>query len=283
MNARHNLWTGRRSAITKCREGWRKQRRHRGSVEAYIARIDNQVGTSTWWPGLSHIQFDATKPAWHSSNWRKWPSLSHVADQGPDGVSAHHCMLGKLNLNLFPLWGPSHGCCRDLKDSYSDIGLWPLVILIMVVMNLGHGPEKDECLKFSQMQDVLSWLFQTFTAADCSLFQARCADIRAEIGADLVHLDGRGDTECVWEMLRASEHFPKLGTKKSCASSLDTNGVWPTCCRLGRLDSSRPSCYPWRAIGSKDDLFRIAWWSAHGCSIGRKRSTPRLPKSRPRM
>ena len=213
VNTRHTLWTGRRSLVTKGRDGWRPRQFHRASVEHYVARIDNQVGTSTWWPGLKHIRYREGSGTWSKANWRRWPCLGHVADQGGDGVSAVHAMLYLMSLNLFALWDPSHGAQRDLKDAFSDVGLWPLVLLLLVVVNLGHGPEKDECLRFSQINDLLDWLFKTFTAADCHLFQARAPDLRAEMGSKLKVGEGQSEMEAVRESLRHDSKYPKLGEK----------------------------------------------------------------------
>ena len=84
---------------------------------------------------------------WANENWRKWPRLTSVQDQGPDMVSMIHCAQYFLQLNIIEWWDWSHGCQNDVKGPLQSLELWPLMILMLVVSNVGHGPERDEMLR----------------------------------------------------------------------------------------------------------------------------------------
>jgi hypothetical protein len=91
------------------------------------------------------------------------------------------------------------------------MGKWPLVLLLMVIHNLGHGPERDECLRFAQMQECMDVLFKVFDAETCELFQARAATMLDEMAAQIDLSDGESPVAALWQHLKANCRFKKLG------------------------------------------------------------------------
>lgn len=65
----------------------------------------------------------------------------------------------------------------------------------MVVVNMGHGPDRDECQRFAQVQDMMSFLFEFFTPDSCLLFEHYASAMLDELGT-LVPIDvGQAPTE----------------------------------------------------------------------------------------
>ena len=146
INKRHGDWlgTGDSGPQAKRRKlGWRLRKKYPVSVLKWILRVHNQLRLSTAFGGLLAIQYAPSLSIWAPSNWRRWPGLASVQDQGTDGTSAIRALKYFKQCNIWEWWDFSHGACMDLKLGLQAVGLWPLVLLLMVVHNLGHGPEGD--------------------------------------------------------------------------------------------------------------------------------------------
>jgi hypothetical protein len=211
INDRHRFWIKKRASDTGHRDGWRPQKRFRVSVTKWLARLDNQVRTSTSWSGLMTIQYNPLKTPWIDANWKSWPHLQTCEDQGGDGVSAVHALEYFLQCNHDAVYDWCHGCRRDAQLGLQKMGKWPLVLLLMVIHNLGHGPERDECLRFAQMQECMDVLFKVFDAGTCELFQARAATMLDEMAAQIDLSDGESPVAALWQHLKANCRFQKLG------------------------------------------------------------------------
>ena len=99
-----------------------------------------------------------------------------------------------LLLNLLCVWDWSHGAKRDLDLMYSDIDQSHVVILSLVMANLRTGPDKQEGMRFEQISDAMKYLFSTFTAKDCKLFQCRAPDMLYELGDKVQPTGGESKT-----------------------------------------------------------------------------------------
>ena len=109
-----------------------------------IRNLDSDIKTSTHWPGLKFLVYNALKTdpekggsLWSSSGWKEWPSITACQDQGPDMTSSVHCMAYRLGVCLMVWWDWSHGVAADLKLVLKGLDLWPLMILTLVVNNVG--------------------------------------------------------------------------------------------------------------------------------------------------
>ena len=112
--------------------------------------------------------------------------LTGCIDQGGDGLAASNAMTHKKKLNWFCFMDWSHGACNDLDKGYKQNGNYPFMLLVLVVLNLPHGPEKDEGMRYQQMLECWQYLFNDDMGAENNvLFQARGPDIlqeRQEVG-----------------------------------------------------------------------------------------------------
>ena len=210
MNERHKSWTLSRLRATK-KEAWRPKRRHRQSVAKWLARVDLQLGTSSNWEGLAHVKFNKDKQEWAAENWRRWPQLALCQDQGPDGMSAIFASQFYLDLNIWPYWDWQHGAMADLKQALRDVKVWPFIVLVMLTNNLGFGPERDECLRFAQMQEALKLYFEVQDWCSAELFLARAPAMLREMGDTLVTRDDEPPMQSLWNKLKADHEYPKLG------------------------------------------------------------------------
>ena len=60
-------------------------------------------------------------------------------------------------------------------------GNYPFMLLFLVVLNLPHGPEKDEGMRYSQMRECWEWQFAHCVGGESNvLFQARGPQIMEE-------------------------------------------------------------------------------------------------------
>ena len=223
-NRRHKAWllNGRFA-----KQAWRPTKYFRKATVQVLKNLDSHLKVSTPWSGLKHLQY--VKPeenlagevqGWRSHNWRTWPSLTSCQDEGPDMVSSMHASQYTLLLNIMEWWDWSHGCSADAKLVLGQLELWPLMILLLVVSNTGHGPERDEMLRFHQLNESLQWLFTNFEASTSDLFQTRAPQMLEELGSKIVFEEGLSANECLYQFLRVNAEYPKLGTKGRMAQFL---------------------------------------------------------------
>ena len=206
-NARHKAWLAR---SPHGQQRWKPPKVHRRSVVSCLRRVDAQLRTSTAWDGLIHVQFDSDKVDWAPAQWRTWPSFAICGDQAGDNTSMIHAASYKLGLNVLEFWDWSHGCANDMKLGLQGCGLWSLQVLLLVVHNLGHGPERDEMLRFAQINECLAFLFKHFQADTCDLFKARAPAMLKELGDKVDFLEGKSANQSLWEYLKNESAFPKL-------------------------------------------------------------------------
>lgn len=112
-------------------------------------------------------------------------------------------------------WDFSHGAVNDLNQSYRRCGLMSFVLLLLVVQNLPFGPDRDEGLRFSQMSEMMSFVFGHFKAHQCESFTERVSDILAEKAADLPDhvLHAADPAAALWAHLEKLTPFEKRGYK----------------------------------------------------------------------
>ena len=213
MNTRQKQWLARKSPAASGGQVWRVPKVHRRSVSSVICNIDAQLARSTCWEGLSQVCYKKEDATWSASSWKEWPALSLVQDQGPDCMSAVHCMHYRLGLNLTEWWDWSHGAQNDAKHALKQAGLWPLTILMLICNNIGHGPERDELLRFNQLQEVLKVIVDNFDHRTSELFKARAPDMLLEMQDTIEFDDTVSANENLWNHIKSHAQYPKLGKK----------------------------------------------------------------------
>ena len=182
----------------------------------FIHSLDNQFKVCTETGGLVKFQHDEKSAEWKDGNWRQWPKMVGCIDQGSDGFSAVHAMNRKLKLNLECHYDWCHGACRDLEGAFRATGQWSLMLLFLVILNLPHGPERDEGFRFKQMVDALEHMLENKSPGDFELFQARAPDILKEMG-DMIHVqDDENPIDALWRHLKETAAYekPKYRAKK---------------------------------------------------------------------
>lgn len=157
------------------------------------------------------MRFSPSDLKWPLEKWASWPFLSCAADQGSDGVCGYHALAYMKKCNVGAFWDWSHGVCRDLEAAYKLSGVWHFVLLLMLTHNIGHGPDRDECLRFHQLQEVMSFMLGSFDAETSELFQAYSSQMLEELGDKVPVFDGHTPEQSLWQYLRTSVAFPKLG------------------------------------------------------------------------
>ena len=78
-----------------------------------------------------------------------------VADRGSDCHAAGHALgySPPVQINCTLWWDNSHDAYRGVLEAVKARGLYPFVILIMVCINLDHGP--DTCsMRYNQMLEL---------------------------------------------------------------------------------------------------------------------------------
>ena len=170
---------------------------------------------STEWDGLVRFRRDPSLKCWQ--NWRSWPHLVLTLDRGSDNFAAGHALLYKsqVQLNCSLMWGPSHDAWRAVLDSFTKSGLNGFVWLIMIAINLPHGPD-DTDMRWAQMRKAAQQLFQLHNYRDMALFQEYSRDmmIKSLVSYGLLELDPEGDPEQVlWDYLKKQDYFARKGYK----------------------------------------------------------------------
>jgi hypothetical protein len=73
-----------------------------------------------------------------------WPSITLTIDQGSDGWCMAHFLLYQKKANLLLLCDSSHRVWNDCTNALKKCKVWHLVLLMVICLNLDHGPWKDE-------------------------------------------------------------------------------------------------------------------------------------------
>ena len=164
--------------------------------------------------------YDGKKPLWQEKNWRKWPLDVLGIDQGGDGVSGEHALRYKPNLmlNMMMFYEHSHGCNNDLFAIFKANCKMDYALILLVVMNINHGPDRDEGLRFEEFQDMFRQVVDKFPEGKAySLFRARCGRILEELADDLPPHDGDDPAEGLWQHLRDYNTYGNIGRRvKKC-------------------------------------------------------------------
>lgn len=129
-------------------------------------------------------------------------------------LSAMHCLeyLPDLQLNLSCYYDVDHGTNRNVWNAISDLGLKPMMRLVMMLNNLPSMPG-DSDLRLRQMRDLLSEHYQLVTLELSPLFQYLSADMHRDRRPDLAVEEGQTKDQALWVLLRADSHFKVKGDR----------------------------------------------------------------------
>ena len=127
------------------------------------------------------------------------------------GTRAAACY--KLLLNTDVMWDWSHGVQNDILGAMKSTNQFAFVLLMLVVLNLPHGPEKDEALRFSQLTEMMQAVYQEQSATTCVLFQHHAPAMLEEMRSELQIPRDAVPEEVLWRTLATEAIYPKLGSK----------------------------------------------------------------------
>ena len=157
----------------KKKEAWRPKKRFRLAAKKFLGDIDTKMQIGTHFGGTKRIVYDPKAAVWHPKNWRNWAFFTHIGDQGSDNVSGCHAAEYLLLMNWFSIRCFRHCRKNNVISSYKDNGLFDLVLMFLIVLNVFHGPDKDEDMRFVQIGDCMRWFFKKFTCDSSELFRQR--------------------------------------------------------------------------------------------------------------
>lgn len=113
------------------------------------------------------------------------------------------------------------------------VGCYHFVLLSLVVMNLPHGPYREQGMRFQQMQESLRDMLDNFNWRTFALFRARVDTIIEEFG-DVLDISGSENPhQVLWTHLQSLEAYPKSGRKTKSESSWLGREAAKHSCRSG--------------------------------------------------
>ena len=148
--------------------GWKPQKRYRTSAKWWLINLDSQIRTSLPLPGLKAFQRKEGHKDWAPKRWQHWKHLTICADQGSDGLSAVS-FLRSLGVSMTFISDWSHGAQNDFYDTLKDLSLWNFWVMMLVVMNVEHGPWADD-VRWNQILDA--WTEATHVQVVFAFLQA---------------------------------------------------------------------------------------------------------------
>ena len=193
-------------------DAWRPRTLHRAASLKFLKAIDNKLRVGTPWDGIAALVPDGSEQ-WLPENWRTWPHLSLCIDQGSDGLCPAHCMKYKLLANIDDWYCFSHGVHNDMNLRDQRCNVFNLKLIMLILLNLPHGPEKEEGMRYEQMCGCMRWYFEKFSPDTSELFKARVADMHTELSnAGLLDAaSGASQEDTVWNWLKERWASPKKG------------------------------------------------------------------------
>ena len=204
LNTRHRLWSKRclrAPGVGDSADKVKKKPRYEASN--WVLHVHNMLKASTMWEdGIKDFIYDGSKHEWSNANYMSWPTLTLASDQGSDGMSGAHGLLYLLRASLTIIWDPWHGAAWDFEAAAKACGLWPLVLAFLIVVNLPQGPDKDEGLRWEQLNQSTTKYFKKFRAATGSLFQKHAPAMLEQFGQRVPPPESdQTNTDALWSYL----------------------------------------------------------------------------------
>lgn len=101
--------------------------------------------------------------------------------------------------------------CNDLERSYRAVGVYPTVLVSLIVHNVQHGPDRDEGLRWSQLSESLRFLMPNFTPENCALFEFHSAAMLRQLGDKVTVERSDSPNEALWAFLQEGARFRTKG------------------------------------------------------------------------
>ena len=212
-NERHLHWIKQVPIHGRGKFSWRPRQYYRRATAKHIEMEDNIFRIMTGRQGLTYFQPNSTD-VWSDANWRCWPTLLKGEDQGGEGFAAYHAEAFKesLRLNIFDIWEWSHGAKNCMRLTYSSVGVMSFVYLILIALNLHHGPDRDQGMRWFQKKESAEDIMENYKVGSFSLFKARSYRMMEELDS-LVQVDDRGPLACLFDFMVEEMRTELQGSK----------------------------------------------------------------------
>eukprot|EP00971_Amphidinium_carterae_P113959 2258104-Amphidinium_carterae.1 len=126
----------------------------------------------------------------------KWPYISVALDQGSDGVSAMNYLLHAVRINGDLIPDPSHQFQRDLQNSWSSMGWSTWLRLLVVPLNLMHGPW-DGGARYHEYMEAGQDLADALERGENPFLEVYRTELQQELGLGRGPLDHGSGSELV--------------------------------------------------------------------------------------
>lgn len=217
VTARHRSWL-QRSKASRTSAAWRPRKFYRTSARRWAMNLDSQLRHTTRASGLEFFQPTPGKFPWRDEDWPNWPTLQIALDQGSDGVAGLHSLTYGMGLNIIGNYDSSHGAHKDLDAALAGTSLRQFWILLLVSMNLPHGPFRND-ERWHQLRSRMSSHYESWKGQFDPLFLEYCSAIHREAEA----------AGHQWPRERSVEEEvgPYLGTSMAMPSHLSSGPATP--------------------------------------------------------
>ena len=112
-----------------------RKRLHRVASRDLMCALDAQLRQMTGEGLASYVPTTASYAA-----GGPWPTLTLCCDQASDNQCVNWYLQGKVRASVVCIWDPNHRCWNDVRLSLVNSGLWLLLLLLLVPLNLTSGP-----------------------------------------------------------------------------------------------------------------------------------------------
>ena len=94
------------------------------------------------------------------------------SDRGSDAHCGYHALAyaKDFQINCSLWWDNSHDSYRGVLESIKKASLYPLVVLLMVTINLDHGPDSTN-MRYCQMLELCQRALPLMKPENTPLFQ----------------------------------------------------------------------------------------------------------------
>lgn len=192
---------------------WKPKKLHRLQAMKWLCSLDHQFSILTGRKGLVHFKPDLDAPCWQ--DLRKWPFAALGMDLGSDGCSGVHGAMyyPEWKMNMESMQDHSHGANRSIYNSVKSCGLYGLVLLGVVSLNLQFGPDSED-LRHRQIKERMDFHYAHTKPHQAVLFQHllnKIIEAMISMGYEFQSSGGAERELEVWAWLQERSVFMKQG------------------------------------------------------------------------
>ena len=131
--------------------------------------------------------------------WRTWPNLIIPMDSVSDNVCGTFAAQYHFKIAIEAVPDEGHGCDKDVNQAFQATGTKPLINLLLICKNLGHGSNDDEG-RASMFMDYRTSLHRLFARVSFPSFKTCISPIREGLARQGVEFEACADVDyAVWK------------------------------------------------------------------------------------